>query len=61
MFNSGNTRSIGALLVYDVTRRDSFDSLARWLEETKSNANEKTVLMLIGNKADLDSEYQIVI
>jgi len=49
-------RSIGALLVYDITRRDSFESLSRWLEETKVNANDKTVLMLIGNKADLDAE-----
>ena len=53
-------RSIGALLVYDTTRRDSFESLSRWLEETRVNANEKTVLMLIGNKSDLESEYTIL-
>lgn len=46
-------------MVYDITRRDSFESLGRWLEETKVNANEKTVLMLIGNKSDMDAEYDI--
>jgi len=51
--------SIGALLVYDITRRDSFESLTRWLEETRVNANDKTVLMLIGNKADLDAERKV--
>lgn len=46
--------------MYDTTRRDSFESLARWLEETRLNANEKTVLILIGNKSDLESEYKIL-
>ena len=33
--------SIGALLVYDITRRDSFDNLVRWLEEMRENAYSK--------------------
>jgi len=44
----------GALLVYDVSRRDSFSHLSRWLEEARQHANPHTVIMLIGNKADLD-------
>jgi len=51
--------SIGALLVYDISRRDSFESLGRWLEETKINANDKTVILLIGNKSDLDAERKV--
>ncbi len=27
----------GALLVYDITRRDSFNHLSRWLEEARQN------------------------
>lgn len=43
----------GALLVYDISRRDTFDHLAQWLEEARENANPNMVIMLIGNKSDL--------
>jgi Ras-related protein Rab-2A len=45
----------GALLVYDVTRRETFDHLTRWLEEARQNANANMVIMLIGNKVDLET------
>lgn len=44
----------GALLVYDITRRDTFQHLGRWLDEAKQHAQENMVILLIGNKADLD-------
>ena len=44
----------GALLVYDITRRDTFNHLTRWLEEARQNSNPNMVIMLIGNKSDLD-------
>eukprot|EP00630_Chrysocystis_fragilis_P001371 CAMPEP_0197386954 /NCGR_PEP_ID=MMETSP1165-20131217/221_1 /TAXON_ID=284809 /ORGANISM="Chrysocystis fragilis, Strain CCMP3189" /LENGTH=163 /DNA_ID=CAMNT_0042912237 /DNA_START=192 /DNA_END=683 /DNA_ORIENTATION=- len=44
----------GALLVYDITRRETFAHLARWLEEARQNANSNMVVMLIGNKSDLE-------
>mmetsp|Transcript_68364 Transcript_68364/g.198044 ORF Transcript_68364/g.198044 Transcript_68364/m.198044 type:complete len:206 (-) Transcript_68364:153-770(-) len=45
--------AIGALLVYDVSRRETFHHLARWLAEARENGNGKMVVMLIGNKCDL--------
>ena len=44
----------GALLVYDITRRDSFLHLTRWLEEARQNGNPSMTVMLIGNKSDLE-------
>ena len=44
----------GALLVYDVTRRDTFEHLASWLEDAKQHANPNMTIMLVGNKADLE-------
>jgi Ras-related protein Rab-2A len=44
----------GALLVYDITRRDTFQHLSRWLEEARQHANPSMVIMLIGNKSDLE-------
>lgn len=43
----------GALLVYDISRRETFDHVARWLEDVRSHAGDQTVIMLIGNKADI--------
>ena len=49
----------GALLVYDITRRDTFTHLTRWLEEVKQNGNPDMAIMLIGNKSDLDARRQV--
>mmetsp|Transcript_16274 Transcript_16274/g.31552 ORF Transcript_16274/g.31552 Transcript_16274/m.31552 type:complete len:215 (+) Transcript_16274:616-1260(+) len=44
----------GALLVYDITRRETFNHLTRWLEEARQNANSNMVILLVGNKLDLE-------
>mmetsp|Transcript_14167 Transcript_14167/g.10216 ORF Transcript_14167/g.10216 Transcript_14167/m.10216 type:complete len:201 (+) Transcript_14167:39-641(+) len=49
----------GALLVYDITRRDTFNHLTRWLEEVRQNGNPDMTIMLIGNKCDLDGRRQV--
>lgn len=45
--------AVGAMLVYDMTKRQSFDHMARWLEELRGHADANIVIMLIGNKCDL--------
>lgn len=47
--------AVGAMLVYDMTKRQSFDHMARWLEELRGHADKNIVIMLIGNKSDLGS------
>lgn len=49
----------GALLVYDITRRETFNHLTRWLEEARQNSNSNMVIMLIGNKADLEQRRAV--
>ncbi|KAH8739595.1 Rab2 GTPase [Cryptosporidium ryanae] len=44
----------GALLVYDITRRDTFNHLEKWLIDVKRNATPNMVIILVGNKCDLD-------
>lgn len=48
-----------ALLTFDVTRKDTFISLAKWLEETKMNGNPNMVIILVANKVDLESHRVI--
>ncbi|KAG2261222.1 hypothetical protein Bca4012_014029 [Brassica carinata] len=45
--------AVGAMLVYDITKRQSFDHVARWLEELRGHADKNIVIMLVGNKTDL--------
>ena len=51
--------SICALLVYDITRRQTFDNLIRWLEDMRENAYSKMVILLVGNKSDLKMEREV--
>ncbi|RWW18293.1 hypothetical protein GW17_00017734 [Ensete ventricosum] len=47
--------AVGAMLVYDITKRQTFDHVARWLDELRGHADRNIVIMLIGNKSDLGS------
>lgn len=44
------------VLVYDITSEQSFLNVAKWHEETKSYANDRVTMMLVGNKTDLDGK-----
>ena len=46
--------AVGALLVYDITRRETFTQLTKWLTEARENGSSNMVIMLIGNKSDLN-------
>ena len=43
----------GALLVFDLSRRSSFDSVTAWLNDLRQIAEEGIVVILVGNKSDL--------
>ncbi|CAA0816641.1 Ras-related protein RABA3 [Striga hermonthica] len=52
--------ALGAMLVYDVTKRVTFDHVARWVEELRAHADNSIVIMLVGNKADLAADSRAV-
>lgn len=49
----------GALLVYDITRRDTFTHLSNWLQDARENGNSDMVITLVANKTDLDSRRAV--
>jgi small GTP-binding protein len=51
--------SAGALVVFDLTNRDSFDSVPRWLRDVRDVARSDVVTMLIGNKSDLPAKRSV--
>ena len=51
--------SAGALLVFDLSNRDSFENINRWLQDVKDVARSDVVTLLIGNKSDLVDKRQV--
>lgn len=49
----------GALLVYDTTTRDSFNVLNNWLNDARSLASPHIVILLVGNKKDLEEAREV--
>lgn len=46
-------RAVGALLVYDITKKQTFLNAAKWLEDVRQFSEPDIVVMLVGNKYDL--------
>ena len=44
----------GAIIVYDITQKDSFDGAKNWLDEIKIKGPENCEFILVGNKSDLE-------
>ena len=51
----------GCLLVYDITRKDTFDNIDKWFSELKSSTNNEINAILVGNKCDLSDKREITI
>ncbi|GAB2291118.1 Ras- protein raba3 [Dionaea muscipula] len=51
--------ALGALVVYDITKRQTFDHVVRWIEDLRAHADSSIVIMLIGNKADLTDQRAV--
>ncbi|ORX48521.1 ras-like GTP-binding protein RYL2 [Hesseltinella vesiculosa] len=53
--------SQAALLVYDITSKESFQELHSWVEELKRNMNEELIMVVIGNKSDLAPRREVTL
>jgi Ras-related protein Rab-21 len=51
--------SHGALLVYDITDRDSFTKVRHWVKELRKIVGSAIVLVIAGNKADMEKKRQV--
>ncbi|XP_014675002.1 PREDICTED: ras-related protein Rab-4B-like isoform X1 [Priapulus caudatus] len=49
----------GALLVYDITSRETYNALTNWLTDARTLASPNIVIILVGNKRDLEAEREV--
>ncbi|CAL6072102.1 Rab11 [Hexamita inflata] len=49
----------GAVLVYDISNKKTFEDLQKWIVELKEKAADTINVMLCGNKADLEPQRQV--
>jgi len=49
----------GALLVYDISSRESYNAVSNWLTDAQNLANPNLVVLLVGNKRDLEEDRQV--
>ncbi|PRP73195.1 putative Rab2 family GTPase [Planoprotostelium fungivorum] len=51
--------AVGALLIYDVTSRSSFDHVSKWLDQIRQRCSEDVKVTLVGTKSDKEEERQV--
>lgn len=49
----------GVIIVYDITKRNTFLSLQKWINEVRNYTASNVVCALVGNKCDLNEEREV--
>lgn len=48
-----------AFLVYDITKKETFNNVTKWLKEVKNNCDKEICIILVGNKIDLENKREV--
>ena len=51
--------AVGAVIVYDITKEDTFKSVEKWVQDVRNNTSREVCIMLVGNKCDLRKERAV--
>lgn len=51
--------AVGGLLVYDITSRDTYNTLQHWLTDARNLANKNCAIVVVGNKSDLKDQREV--
>ena len=55
-FDSYYRGAVGALVLYDITKPQTFENLDKWIRELKEHADPCVCIMIVGNKTDLKTQ-----
>ncbi|KAJ1889411.1 GTPase Ryh1 [Kickxella alabastrina] len=48
-----------ALVIYDITNRESFSQTSRWIDDVRAERGNDVIIVLVGNKTDLNESRQV--
>ncbi|EGF77845.1 hypothetical protein BATDEDRAFT_20546 [Batrachochytrium dendrobatidis JAM81] len=48
-----------AVVVYDITNRNSFVNTSKWVDDVRAERGNDVIVVLVGNKTDLSDERQV--
>lgn len=51
--------STAAIIVYDITNSNTFHSVTQWIEEVQAERGNDVIVVIVGNKIDLNKKRQI--
>ena len=47
--------AVGALIVYDITKEESYNNVVRWVKDVRNNTNNRDISIILGSNDDLAS------
>merc|ERR1719515_369612 len=53
--------SSAAVVVYDITNRQSFLNSTKWIEDVRQERGNDVIIMLVGNKSDMADKRQVTL
>ena len=51
--------TVCALVVYDISNRNSFNNVSSWIEDCRYNSPKTIFMVLVGNKSDLNDQRKV--
>ena len=49
----------GVLILYDISRKDTFSNVGKWLNNFREFSDERASIILVGNKSDMKENRQV--
>ena len=49
----------GALIVYDITNKESFKNVDKWINDLKESGDDDVSILIVGNKCDLEASREV--
>ncbi|KAH7829776.1 Rab4 [Monocercomonoides exilis] len=51
--------AVGVILVYDITNRDSFNSITHWIADARQRVHPQACCIILGNKVDMEDDRDV--
>ena len=49
----------GALIIYDITNKESFKNVDKWINDLKESGDDDVSILIVGNKCDLEASREV--